>query len=311
MAEGTASTARALHGEDAESRAQGYGALIVVQIAFGLFAIFGKWAFVDFAPEVIVGWRIVFGSAALAAVVLLRQGRRALPTLPDLGLLALLSLAGVAVNMLLFLEGLERSTAINAGLIMPTIPVFTFGVAVLVGHERFRWTRGLGILIALFAALALAFGRGADLSGSTRTGNLMMVANAFSYSLYLVFSRPLVARYGPLAVTAWVFVLSLWTVPLFAADAAWIPAGASTRSWASLGYILLFPTLVAYFLNAYALARVAASTTAVFIFLQSLITVFAAILMLGEELTTRTLVCGALVFAGTALVLFGPGRARP
>ena len=69
--------------------------------------------------------------------------------------------------------------------------------------------------------------------------------------------------------------------------------------------------MVAYFLNAYALARVAASTTAVFIFLQSLITVFAAILMLGEELTTRTLVCGALVFAGTALVLFGPGRARP
>jgi drug/metabolite transporter (DMT)-like permease len=297
-------------GRSEAERAQGYAALLVVQLAFGLLAIFGKWAFADFTAEAIVGWRIVFGSAALGGVVLLTRGKRALPSRRDLALLAVLSLAGIAVNMVLYLEGLRRSTAINSGLIMPLIPVFTFAVAVLVRHEVFSWTRGSGILLALAAALALAFGRGADFSADTRIGNLMMVANAFSYSLYLVFSRPLVAKYGPLVVTAWMFVLSLWTVPFIAGSVAWAPEHAAAKSWLSLLYILLFPTLVAYFLNAYALARVAASTTAVFIFLQSLITVSAAILLLGEALTARTLVCGGLVFAGTALVLFGPGRAR-
>ena len=310
MVDGPAKTPRTGRGAGPEERAKGYAALLVVQLAFGLFAIFGKWAFVDFTPQAIVGWRIVFGSAALGGAVLWSQGRRALPTARDLVLLALLSLAGVAVNMVLFLEGLRRSTAVNSGLIMPMIPVFTFGLAVLVRHERFSWTRGIGILVALTAALGLALGRGAEFSESTRTGNLMMVANAFAYSLYLVFSRPLVAKYGPLAVTAWVFVLSLWTVPLFAGDVAWIPDHAAPRSWVSLAYILVFPTLVAYLLNAYALARVAASTTAVFIFLQSLITVSSAILMLGEAMTSQTLICGALVFAGTALVLFGPARSR-
>jgi len=295
--------------ESEAARAKGYLALIVAQLAFGLFAIFGKWAFDDFSPEAIVGWRIVAGSAVLFSAVAWKLGRRALPSGRDLALLAVLGLLGVTINMGLFLEGLKRSTAINAGLIMPMIPVFTFGVAVLLRHERFCWSRGAGILLALSGTAALAFDRGAQLSSSTRTGNLMMVANAFCYSLFLVFSRPLVGKYGPLCVTAWVFVLSLWTVPLFAGRVPWIVAEASARSWASLAYIIVFPTIVAYFLNAYALARVAASTTAVFIFLQSLITVVAAVVMLDERAGAHTLACGALVFAGTALVLFGRARA--
>ncbi len=292
----------------ADARAKGYGALIVVQFAFGLFAIFGKWAFVDFSAEAIVGWRIVFGSLALGAAVFLMAGKRALPTKVDIFKLSVLALLGITINMVLFLEGLRRSTAVNSGLIMPMIPVFTFSIALLMRHERFCWSRGIGILLALSATMVLAFGRGADFSEATRAGNLMMVANSFSYSLFLVFSRPLVAKYGPLVVTAWVFVLSLWTLPFFAANVPWIPEHAGARSWLSLAYILVFPTLVAYFLNAYALVRVAASTTAVFIFLQSLITVGSAVVFLGEALNTRTLLCGAVVFAGTALVLFGPQR---
>ncbi|MEO6709650.1 MAG: DMT family transporter [Planctomycetota bacterium] len=294
--------------QDASARSKGYLALIVVQFAFALFTVFGKWALADFSAEAIVGWRIVAGSLGLGLAVAILRGKRALPSWIDLGKLAVLGLLGITINMVLFLEGLRRSTAINAGLIMPMIPVFTFAIAVLLGHERYCWSRGIGILLAVAGTLFLAFERGAELSSSTRTGNLMMVANTFFYSLYLVFSRPMVAKYGPLTVTAWVFVLSLWTVPLFAGRVAWVPARVSVQSWISLAYILVFPTIVAYFLNAYALARVAASTTAVFIFFQSLITIVAAILILREAPTARTVVCGAFVFAGTALVLFGPRR---
>ena len=307
LRQGTALTAL----PNRSARTQGYLALVVVQFAFGLFAVFGKWAFADFSAEAIVGWRIVVGSLVLGLAVLCLRGQRALPSWPDLAKLAVLALLGITVNMVLFLEGLRRSTVINSGLIMPMIPVFTFAIAVLLKHERFAWARGVGILLALAATLALAFERGAQWSASTQSGNLMMLANTFCYSLYLVFSRPLVSKYGPLTVTAWVFVLSLWTVPLFAGKVAWIPEHAAARSWASLGYILVAPTIVAYLLNAYALARVAASTTAVFIFFQSLITILAAVFILGEIPSARTLVCGALVFAGTALVLFGPERRIP
>jgi drug/metabolite transporter (DMT)-like permease len=83
----------------------------------------------------------------------------------------------------------------------------------------------------------------------------------------------------------------------------WVPAAAGARSWASLGYILVFPTVVAYLLNAFALARVSASTTAVFVFSQALITGIAAAALLGESVRPRTLVAALLILGGTALVL--------
>ncbi|HUR28927.1 MAG TPA: DMT family transporter [Planctomycetota bacterium] len=293
---------------EAGARTKGYAALVVVQFAFALFTVFGKWALVDFSAKAIVGWRIVAGALGVGSAVLFLRGKRALPSWADLAKLAVLGLLGITINMVVFLEGLKRSTAMNAGLIVPMIPVFTFAVAVLVGHERFCWSRGIGILIALAATIALAFERGAQVSESTTHGNLLLIASTFCYSLYLVFSRPLVAKYGPLIVIAWVFVLSLWSVPLFAGHEAWIPEHVSAKSWASLAYILVFPTIVAYFLNAYALARVASSTTAVFIFFQSLITITCAVLILHDAPTTRTIACGAVVFVGTALVLFGPQK---
>ena len=70
-------------------------------------------------------------------------GRRGL--YPGLFLCALL---GVVLNQVLFLEGLSRSTAVNAGLLMPLIPVYTFLVAWIARQERFSALRGLGILIA-------------------------------------------------------------------------------------------------------------------------------------------------------------------
>lgn len=297
---------------DASERRKGYLALWLVQFSFGLLAVFGKWAFDDFSSESIVAWRMVVGASVLGGAVLWMRGRAAWVGRRDLVALFFLAILGVTLNMGLFLEGLRRSTAINAGLMVPLIPVFTFAIAVALKHEVFSWSRCLGIAVALSGALFLAFGRGAELTAETRVGNLMMVANALCYAIYLVLSRPIVARHGPLVVTAWVFVLALWALPLILRGHALWPEHASTRSWLSLGYILIFPTLVSYFFNAYALARVAASTAAVFIFFQSLIIVFAAVAMLGEELTRRSLICGAIVFAGSAWVLLRrePATAR-
>lgn len=289
-----------------EARAQGYLALVAVQLCFGLFPIFGKWAFVDFSAASVAAWRMLVAGSVLSIAAFAIFGRGALPAAGDFVRLFLCSLLGVTLNMLLYLEGLKRSTAVNAGLIMPMIPVFTFGIAVAVRQERFSLARGLGILVALSGTLVLALSRGADLSSATRLGNLMMVVNAFCYSLYLVFSRPLLKRYPPLVVTAWVFLLSIWAVPLFAWQATFVPEHAAARSWWSLAFVLVFPTVLAYLLNAFALSRVSASTTAVFIYFQSVITIVAAVMLLGEVLTTTEIVSGTLVFAGTWLVLRRP-----
>lgn len=61
--------------------------------------------------------------------------------------------------------------------------------------------------------------------------------------------------------------------------------------------------MAAYYLNAWALMRVAPSTVAVYIYLQPLIAFGLAPLVLGESWNSRTLIAGILIFAGVAVVI--------
>jgi hypothetical protein len=115
-----------------------------------------------------------------------------------------------------------------------------------------------------------------------------MVANALCYSAYLIVSKPLARRYPPLVVIAWREALA--------------PAPGNPAVWWALAYIIVFPTVVAYLLNMYALARVRASTTAVYVYAQPLITGLASWLAFGETPSGGMLLAAAGLFLGIWLV---------
>ena len=75
-------------------------------------------------------------------------------------------------------------------------------------------------------------------------------------------------------------------------------------------YIVVFPTIVAYFLNIWALKRVSPNLVAVYIYLQPLFTALVAPAVLaGERVTTRAAIAGAAIFLGLALVILGETQA--
>src|SRR5690606_6514612 len=117
--------------EEREAR-RGHLALLAVQLCFGLFPLLGKLAFEAFAPAAVAAWRLWAGAAVFALLAAIRYGRGALPAWRDLPLFWLTALLGVAANQALYLEGLKRTTAMNAGLLMMLIPVFTTAIAVMV-----------------------------------------------------------------------------------------------------------------------------------------------------------------------------------
>jgi len=110
--------------------------------------------------------------------------------------------------------------------------------------------------------------------------------------------------HSPLFMVAWVYLLSTFALPWFAHGEVLVPAVESNqRAWWALGYTLVFPTVLAYLLNAYALARVNASTTAFFIYLQPVITGVGSWLWLDERLTPKLLITACAMFVGLWLVL--------
>ena len=291
-------------------------ALGFVQTCFGLFPIFGKRAFAagGFSPMSVGAWRMVFGALALSAVAWLWKREQFRPPRELWGRLVLLGFLGVAANMTLYLEGLSRTTAVNTGLMVSLIPVATVCVAVIVGQERFEWPRVLGLALALFGASLLFWAEEPELVARYALGNSLLALNMIAYAVYLVLVRPLTRAHPPIVVIAWVFVASLiWLPVLLIRDwgsaqgglslSQWIlPDSADTRQLWALVYILLFPTFFAYLLNAFALSRVKASTTAIYIYVQPLITAAAAAWMLEEHLSETALTAALCIFPGVWMV---------
>jgi len=307
---GMAGGTRVALATDPRERFAGHVALVFVQVGFGLFPVFAKLAFEPgaFTPRSLTAWRFLFGAGALLALAFAVHGRAALPRRGELPRLVICSLLGVTINMALYLEGLSRSTATNAGLMMCLIPVFTFAVAAAVGQERFRVGRLAGVLTALAGASLLFWYERPELARAHGLGNALMAVNTLSYALYLVLSRPLLARLPPLVLVAWVFALAAPFAPLLLRGETLVPE-ASPRAWWALVYILAVATCLAYVLNAFALARLRASTTAIYVYLQPLITGLLGWLWLGERVTGAMGLAAVLVFAGIWLVSRPPAPA--
>lgn len=304
----------------AQRRRQGYLALVLVQVFFGLFPVFIKLASDGgrgFTPRALAAWRIAVAALVLGGLALRRDGRRGVPRRADLPRLFACGLFGIVLNQVLALEGIVRTNVVDAGLLMTLIPVFTYALAVLVGQELLRGRRASGIALALLGAVLLALPAGSGTAGAAGassarvTGNLLIMANCASYAAYLVLARPLLARYSALTVIAWVFLMALPTLPVVAWGVPLLPLEGSRSVWLALSYVLVFPTVLAYLLNTWALARVSASTTAVFIYLQPFIAGLGAWLAFGEGLRTESALAALLLFAGIWLVTITPALAVP
>ena len=278
-------------------------ALIAVQVMFGTWPIVGKIALRSMSSTSLVGFRI-FGAAIVFSLLQRKLGE--LRQLPKrvIAWLVLSSLLGVVVNQLLFVKGLSLTTAINATLLTTTIPVFTLAVSIALGYDRASMRHVLGIALAAAGVVYLVDPLRANFSPQTTLGNILIISNSFSYGAYIAVSRDLFRRYGALNVITWIFLVgALVTLPI--AGYAWSTDGLQTVSmgvWLSVTYIILVPTVGAYYLNSWAITRVAPSIVAIYIYLQPLLAFGLAPLVLGESWNSRTLLACALIFAGVAVV---------
>ena len=283
--------------------------LLVVQLAFGSLAVEGKLAMGPahgISPRALAMLRIAGTALFFVALHLFMRTPR-VRAWADVARLAGLSLAGVVVNQALFLAGLSLTSAVSATLLVATIPVFAALIAAVSGRDRLGVRAVLGIGLAVLGMAVLSR------FALPHTGDLLVVANAFSYALYVVFAKGVLERYGAVTVVAWVFGLgAVIFAPVGAAALvreapAWSP---STMGLAA--FILLVPTLLAYGLNAWALRQATPTLVAVYIYLQPLVVVVLAWLQLGEHLGLHTALGGLLILGGVGVVALGRiGRVPP
>jgi len=278
-------------------------ALIIVQILFGIWPIFGKIVLRSMSSTSLVALRLA-GAAVLFAILQRRLTPLLRMPLKDIVLLTACSLLGIVGNQFLFVKGLSLTTVINVEILSTTIPVYALATSILLGYERGSRKTLIGVLLSAAGVLFLVNPLHADLSRHTTLGNVLILTNSFLYALYLVISKSLIERYGALNVVTWIFLVgSLITIPvgIYSLQRENLAAMTAT-TWLAVAFIIIFPTVVAYYLNAWALTRVPPSLVAIYIYLQPLIAFGLAPVLLGESWSWRTIVAAVMIFGGVALV---------
>jgi drug/metabolite transporter (DMT)-like permease len=280
-----------------------------VQFLFASLTVAAKFVLPGIPPSGIVFCRIT-GAALAFVVIKAATVREEVADRRDLLMLAGLALVGVALNQLLFLEGVKRTTAINANILITTIPAFTLAIAIVLGRERASRSKVLGIVCAAVGAFYLVGPDRLQLDPATAVGNALIVCNTSLYALYLVLSKRLLERYHPVTVVTYVFLFgALYVAPFglvalrevrFAAQPPAVLIG--------LAYIVVFPSILAYYLSVWALRRTESSLVAMYVYLQPVITAVGAPLLLHERVTSRAALAAVLIFAGLALATWGEQR---
>jgi drug/metabolite transporter (DMT)-like permease len=216
---------------------------------------------------------------------------------------ALYALLAVALNQTLFLSGLAFTTVQAAAILITSIPVFAVAAAILMGRERASAARIGGIALACAGAL-LVVGR-EGFAGTTRSllGAVMIIANCSCYALYLVLSKPDMARLSPRRVVARMFVigtalmLPISAVPLWRQE--W--RAVSPRAWIAVGIVILGPTVLAYLMQAWALRHADSSVVAAYTYVQPVLATILGAILFGEQIGLLIVVAAAMIFSGVWL----------
>lgn len=225
----------------------------------------------------------------------------------DIPRFMLCALTGVAVNQLLFYEGLNHTTPINAAVIFTSNPILTLLVSALILREKLTPRKTAGILIGAVGAVALIIlsRGGLSFDADTRLGNLYIIINALSYAVYLVMAKPLMKKYKPITVITLNFFMGWFIVMPFGygqfTEIRWETF--TPFVWGALAFTVVGVTFVAYLFSIFALKRLTPSQVSIYVYVQPVTAALLAIFLGKDALTPELLVCSALIFLGVGLVI--------
>jgi drug/metabolite transporter (DMT)-like permease len=222
----------------------------------------------------------------------------------------LCGLTGIAINQTFFIKGLTYTSAIHASLLILLTPLLISIFAFWVLKEKFTIAKAIGIALGIGGAALLILSKEQSASATNYLlGDMLVVINAISYTIYFIIVKPLMAEYPPLHVIRWVFTFGfLMILPFGWNEFFAIPW--EKLEWShlvSLFFIVVAGTFLGYFFNIYGIQHLGAGVTGAYIYTQPVFAAIIAVIFFNEHLTAAKIAAGVMIFIGVFLVSFKKG----
>lgn len=252
-------------------------------------------------PVSVLLFRYLLGIPLLAAIVIFRS-ERLLPRAREVFPVALLGVIMALSSLTLY----EAYTCMNAGVASTLLfmyPILTSLLMSLFFHEKFRPVTGVCLLVmgtGLYLLMDPAQDGSIDMKGFA-----LIFVSSLLYAVYLVMIKvSKVLPYIPAVQSLLYQLLSgglVFLAAVAAGDRLILPE--TLFDWGNLAALALFPTVLSLLFTIRAIRRIGPTPTAIFGALEPITAVALSILLLGESLTVREFVGGALIVLSTMLVV--------
>lgn len=267
--------------------------------------VVGRWANVDIPPIALSFWRHLLAAVIIIPFVLpyLKQNlpgiRAGFWGIASLGVL--LALGNTLVYYAVYQTSVTNSALINGG-----VPVATIAFSWLILRDTINRWQALGILLA-FAGILFVVTRGDTrilLALEFGSGDLLMVASITCWALYLVGLRYFSIAVSPQTL---LFVITVtgtaWLALAYAAELAiGLRMDWSWLALASLGYVAVFSTIVAWACVNYGTFKLGPNRASAFMFLHLVFGVILGAIFFSETLSAHHWVGIVLVLIGVVMV---------
>jgi drug/metabolite transporter (DMT)-like permease len=218
----------------------------------------------------------------------------------------ILLLAIVAVfHLWIQVTGLKYTTAVNTGWIIGITPVFMALLGYFFFREKLGWINISGILVAFFG-LFLLIGKG-DFSAIgmiSNKGDLMVLASAFTWSIYSLVNKKITLSYSPFMTILYLFItMAVILIPFnLSGEVLSSLFNLSLRGWAAVLFLGFICSGVSYVFWAQSLKEMHSARVGAFVYFEPFVTVFTAWLILSEQITFAVILSGVIITTGVVLV---------
>lgn len=223
-------------------------------------------------------------------------------------LLFLESFVGNFLFSICLLFGLQRSSALAAGVIMAGIPAAVALLGRMILKERIS-PRTMAAIACCVSGIALvAFSRNGSTGETSGLGALLLLAAVFCEAGYVVIGKRLTASLSPRRISA---LINGWGLVLVAPLALWQAAGfdfgaPAAGHWLGLLGYAAAASIVTVWLWMTGLKRVPAAQAGVFMVFLPLATGLVGLIFLGEAMSLMQALAYGLALLGVVLATTAP-----
>ncbi|MDP1626962.1 DMT family transporter [Parvibaculum sp.] len=270
------------------------GFMVLINLIWGFALIAAKVSLDHFPPLLFAALRFTLIVLVLFPFLKIHKGR--------MKQVIIIALCAGPVGFGFFFVGLALS---NASVVAVTsqlgVPFATI-MSIVFLKEQVHWRRWLGISLSFLGVMVISFD---PVVFTYIDGLLFVVASAFVGSIGTIFQRQ-IKNVGVFELQAWVAVaaapLMLGASAIFESGSFGLIMTADLLDWAGVFYVAFASSLVGHAGIYYLLQRYEVTQTAPLTLLSPVFTVFFAVTLLGEILTTRMIVGALIALTGVLIV---------